>query len=166
LLISFAVPISGFTPGTPTNLIYTKQETATQTVTEIASSGGKSIQGGSIAGIVIGVLAAVAIAGLVLFILWRRKNRKASRTSDLAEESPGKPELPADTIYKDTPDADPAAPVKYAHVADAPPAELPAEDAEVVEIGPGPTPQAELDSEELIGKPQHTELKSESDDEK
>jgi hypothetical protein len=103
-----------------------------------------------IAGSVIGGIAILAISGFVIFFLWRRT--KGRQDPGLVVESPDLSEtLASDTAYHDTPELDPVATVKYAHKAEAPPAELPG-DAGTAELEPNEV-NAELKDTELRVEP-------------
>jgi hypothetical protein len=53
-------------------------------VTGNGGNGGKSISGGAVAGIVIGLLAFFAIVAAVAYLYIRRRNRKSSTSNDVA----------------------------------------------------------------------------------
>jgi beta-lactamase regulating signal transducer with metallopeptidase domain len=96
--LSSAQPLASSYSFDPLALIAETQPTSTQIVTATNSTGhandnstSDSLSGGAIAGIVIGVVAAIAIAGIATFLLWRRRQKKRNR--------PAQAMTPADPKY-------------------------------------------------------------------
>lgn len=79
-----------------------------------SSSGGSSLSGGAIAGIVVGVVAGVAIIGALAFFLGIRRRRRNEATVDPAQNtnaippptSPGNPSMDKPMAWAQAPDKD------------------------------------------------------------